>query len=62
MPESTFIKSSYSQAATECVEVAAGVLASVMVRDSKDVDAGLVRIPAEAWGAFLGRVKGQPLG
>ncbi|WP_052849738.1 DUF397 domain-containing protein [Streptomyces avicenniae] len=57
MSDSRFIKSSYSEADGECVEVAAGAPVGVMVRDSKDVDAGLVRVRPEVWGAFLGHVK-----
>ncbi|MEV1006973.1 DUF397 domain-containing protein [Streptomyces sp. NPDC049881] len=64
MDNFTFVKSTYSRpnANSECVEVAVGSPAGVAVRDSKDVDAGLVRVRAEVWGAFLGQVKGQALG
>ena len=53
MSESAFIKSSYSEAAGECVEVATNVAESVAVRDSKVPAGPVVRVGAGAWSAFL---------
>lgn len=54
MPGSTFqfMKSSYSSAGGECVEVAANVPGTVTVRDSKDPEGPILRFTPRAWGAF----------
>jgi hypothetical protein len=55
-------KSSYSnQDGGQCVEVADGFPAVVPVRDSKLPNGTALLIPAEAWGAMLGAVKGDRL-
>ncbi|MEU4656732.1 DUF397 domain-containing protein [Streptomyces sp. NPDC023723] len=50
-----FVKSSYSNTAGECVEVARNVPGIVAVRDSKGGDGSLIlRVEASAWGRFVG--------
>jgi len=46
-------KSSYSGSTGECVEVANGRAADMLVRDSKDPSRGVLRFTPEAWRAFL---------
>jgi hypothetical protein len=54
----TWRRSSYSnQNGGSCVEVADGVPGVVPVRDSKNPGPALV-VPADAWAAFVERVKG----
>ena len=54
MPEFTFTKSSYSNTAGECVEVATNVRGTVAIRDSKDPDphAPILRLTPATWAAF----------
>ncbi|MFZ4158816.1 DUF397 domain-containing protein [Streptomyces griseoincarnatus] len=53
VPESAWIKSSYSSGAGgECVEVAARP-ATVHVRDSKDTTRAALAVEATAWAAFI---------
>lgn len=49
-------KSSFSEAESECVEVAVGADA-VAVRDSKDPDGTRLVFPRGAWSAFLAVVR-----
>ncbi|MFE9406809.1 DUF397 domain-containing protein [Streptomyces sp. NPDC006530] len=51
-----FWKSSFSGANNECVEVA-HVRVWASVRDSKDVAAGHMTVPAAAFSAFVGAVR-----
>ncbi|MFC8583167.1 DUF397 domain-containing protein [Streptomyces sp. NPDC057217] len=54
----TWTKSSYSEGATNCVEVARDQLPGVMpVRDSKNPAGPALIVPADAWSAFVGGVK-----
>ncbi|WP_455360851.1 DUF397 domain-containing protein [Streptomyces sp. SYSU K21746] len=64
MPGSAFqfVKSSYSSAGGECVEVAANVPGTVAVRDSKDPGGPMLRFTPEAWGAFRAVVAGRGFG
>ncbi|GAB3206998.1 DUF397 domain-containing protein [Marinactinospora thermotolerans] len=60
MPSNTpspdrFHKSSYSGAASECVEVAEGT--RTLVRDTQNRDHALLDFPASAWSSFLKAVK-----
>ncbi|GAA2256989.1 MULTISPECIES: DUF397 domain-containing protein [Streptomyces] len=53
VPESAWVKSSYSSGAGgECVEVAARP-ATVHVRDSKDTTRAALAVEATAWAAFV---------
>ncbi|MFI1676898.1 MULTISPECIES: DUF397 domain-containing protein [unclassified Streptomyces] len=49
-----FMKSSYSTASGECVEVAVNVPGTVAIRDSKDPDpdAPILRLAPAAWALF----------
>ncbi|AVT37457.1 DUF397 domain-containing protein [Plantactinospora sp. BB1] len=42
-----------------CVEVADNLPGVVLVRDSKDRDAGTLAFDADAWRAFVGSAKGR---
>ncbi|WP_430727321.1 DUF397 domain-containing protein [Streptomyces beigongshangae] len=46
------MKSSYSTASGECVEVALNVPHTIAVRDSKDSDGRILRLSPTAWAAF----------
>lgn len=57
MPTFTFVKSSYSAAGGECVEVAVNVPGTVAVRDSKTRDSTtpdrpIVQLTPTAWTTF----------
>jgi hypothetical protein len=52
MHEFDFVKSSYSNAGGECVEVARNNPDTVAVRDSKDPDGPILRLTPEAWACF----------
>ncbi|WP_329125826.1 DUF397 domain-containing protein [Streptomyces sp. NBC_01465] len=52
MPEFEFVKSSYSTAGGECVEVARNIPGTVAVRDSKDPEGPILRLAPASWGAF----------
>ncbi|MFF4364095.1 DUF397 domain-containing protein [Streptomyces sp. NPDC001107] len=47
-----FLKSSYSSGSGECVEVARNIPAVVAIRDSKDPDGPILRLPPKAWTDF----------
>ncbi|MEV6943087.1 DUF397 domain-containing protein [Streptomyces sp. NPDC051172] len=47
-----FLKSSYSSGSGECVEVARNIPATVAIRDSKDPDGPILRLPPKAWTDF----------
>uniref|UniRef100_A0AAU2VSI1 DUF397 domain-containing protein n=1 Tax=Streptomyces sp. NBC_00008 TaxID=2903610 RepID=A0AAU2VSI1_9ACTN len=58
MTKFQFVKSSYSTAERECVEVARNVPHTVAVRDSKRLDGPVLLLAPTAWDAFretLGR-------
>ncbi|MFE1796620.1 DUF397 domain-containing protein [Streptomyces sp. NPDC059517] len=52
MPESNFIKSSYSSSGGECVEVALNAPHTVAVRDSKTPDGPILHLSPTAWAEF----------
>jgi hypothetical protein len=55
-------KSSYStENGGACLEVADGIPGTVPVRDSKAPDGPALLIPAHAWTAFVGALKGDGL-
>ncbi|MFF8694019.1 DUF397 domain-containing protein [Streptomyces sp. NPDC015144] len=47
-----FVKSSYSEAHGECVEVARNIPSAVAVRDSKRFDGPVLVVGPAAWEAF----------
>jgi hypothetical protein len=47
-----FLKSSYSSGSGECVEVARNIPTAVAIRDSKDPDGPILRLPPKAWTDF----------
>ncbi|MEV6592403.1 DUF397 domain-containing protein [Streptomyces acidicola] len=53
MPEFEFMKSSYSTAANECVEVARNIPGTIAVRDSKTPAARPLRLSPQAWANFV---------
>ncbi|MFF2653205.1 DUF397 domain-containing protein [Streptomyces sp. NPDC058045] len=57
----TFYKSSYSNGAGECIEVAATV-AGKAFRDSKDLSVGVAFMSSAGWQAFIESVKEGSLG
>ncbi len=53
-------KSSHSNGGDgNCVEVADAVTGSLRVRDSKDADGPTLIFTHDAWGAFIGQLKGR---
>lgn len=52
MPEFKYRKSSYSDDAAECVEIATNIPTTVAVRDSKNATGPHLRIHPTAWLAF----------
>lgn len=58
----TWRKSSYSGGSGNCVEVAGNLPAAVGVRDSKNPDGHALVVTAQAWQAFIDRVKNGRLG
>ncbi|MFC7257645.1 DUF397 domain-containing protein [Streptomyces lutosisoli] len=52
MHEFDFVKSSYSNAGGECVEVARNLPHAVAVRDSKTPDGPILRLTPKAWEEF----------
>ncbi|MEW2566911.1 DUF397 domain-containing protein [Streptomyces sp. NPDC047070] len=48
-----FVKSSYSTASGECVEVARNVPGTVAVRDSKTPDGPILHLSPTAWAEFI---------
>jgi Domain of unknown function (DUF397) len=52
-----WIKSSYSAAQGDCVEVAALPDNGIAMRDSKDPDGGVLRFTSAQWQALLNAVK-----
>ncbi|WP_405796938.1 DUF397 domain-containing protein [Streptomyces sp. NBC_01506] len=57
MPIYEYIKSSYSSAANECVEVARNVPGTVAVRDSKHPAGPVLRVTPGAWRALTAYVR-----
>ncbi|MGY0062036.1 DUF397 domain-containing protein [Streptomyces sp. LZ34] len=57
-----FRKSSYSNGTDECVEVATNVPDAVAIRDSKNPDGPILRIPPTAWTAFRSAIATGRLG
>lgn len=56
LAEAIWRKSSYSGTQGNCVEVAVGPQATVLVRDSKDPDSAVLSFTPVQWQAFLWRV------
>ncbi|MFJ6741326.1 DUF397 domain-containing protein [Streptomyces sp. NPDC091279] len=52
-----FVKSSYSNGSGECIEVADKPDGGRAVRDSKDVQGGILAFSSGGWGDFVGAVK-----
>jgi Domain of unknown function (DUF397) len=52
-----WIKSSFSAANGNCVEVATLPDDGIAIRDSKDVTGPMLRFTADEWNAFLGGVR-----
>jgi Domain of unknown function (DUF397) len=52
-----WIKSTFSAANGNCVEIAALPDAGVAIRDSKDISGPTLRFTADEWNAFLGGVR-----
>ncbi|MGW6790072.1 DUF397 domain-containing protein [Streptomyces chartreusis] len=48
--------STYSTGTNNCIEVADDAPDAVMVRDTKDHDAGIVTVSPPAWSAFIAAV------
>ncbi|WP_035841339.1 DUF397 domain-containing protein [Kitasatospora azatica] len=57
-----WVKSSYSQSGGECIEVAAGFVGVMPVRDSKDPEGPALVFPANAWSCFVAGVKDGTFG
>lgn len=55
-----FMKSSYSSAERECVEVARNVPGAVAVRDSKRAAGPVLVLTPTAWNAFRASLSRQP--
>lgn len=56
-PSARWLKSSFSCANSNCVEVANLPGGQVGVRDSKNPDGPVLRFTSDEWRAFLGRVR-----
>ncbi|KOG85878.1 DUF397 domain-containing protein [Streptomyces varsoviensis] len=52
MPVFDFVKSSYSTASDECVEIAINVPGTVAIRDSKTPSGPTLHVTPAAWAAF----------
>lgn len=52
MPRFEFVKSTYSSAGGECVEVATNIPGTIAVRDSKDPDGEILCFSPAAWQVF----------
>ena len=57
MPEFHFVKSSYSNTAGECIEVALNVRESVAVRDSKTPDGPVLHLTPTTWTKFTAALR-----
>lgn len=55
----TWRKSSFSTGQNDCVEVAA-TQAGVLVRDSKNREAGFLTVSRNAWAELLDQIKNSP--
>ena len=55
----TWRKSSFSTGQNDCVEVAA-TQAGVLVRDSKNRDAGFLAVSRSAWAELVAEIKNSP--
>ncbi|HZR48428.1 MAG TPA: DUF397 domain-containing protein [Streptosporangiaceae bacterium] len=55
----TWRKSSFSTGQNDCVEVAA-TQAGVLVRDSKNREAGFLTVSRSAWAELLDEIKNSP--
>lgn len=53
MPDFEFRKSSYSNEAAECVEVATNIPTTIAVRDSKNPTGPRLTLTPTAWATFL---------
>ncbi|MFJ2953870.1 DUF397 domain-containing protein [Streptomyces sp. NPDC087270] len=62
LTSAAWYKSSYSQNGGTCVEVAAGLLGIVPVRDSKDPQGPALVFPADAFASFVAGVKSGEFG
>lgn len=52
MPEFEYRKSSYSDDAAECVEIATNIPTTIAIRDSKNPTGPSLLLPPTAWAAF----------
>ncbi|MHA4777019.1 DUF397 domain-containing protein [Streptomyces sp. MSC1_001] len=59
--EPTWRSSSYSSGNGQCVEVGDNGSGSVPVRDSKTPSGPRLFFAADAWGSFIGAVRGEEL-
>jgi hypothetical protein len=57
LADAIWLKSSYSSANGQCVEVAGNMPGVVAIRDSKNVDGAALVITSRAWIAFLAGVR-----
>ncbi|NEA61081.1 DUF397 domain-containing protein [Streptomyces sp. SID12488] len=56
MPDFQYLKSSYSDAKDECVEVATNIPATIAIRDSKTPTSPSLRLHPTAWETFQAAV------
>ncbi|WP_349017276.1 DUF397 domain-containing protein [Streptomyces solicavernae] len=54
------MKSTYSSAGGECVEVATNIPDTVAIRDSKAPDGHILRFSPSAWRSFAAYAQGTP--
>ena len=52
MNDFEFVKSNYSTGGGQCVEVARNIPTTVAIRDSKDPEGPILRLPPKAWTDF----------
>jgi hypothetical protein len=61
VPEFEYLKSSYSDQAAECVEIATNIPTTIAIRDSKSRTSPSLRLHPTAWEAFLTVLAGPGL-
>jgi hypothetical protein len=59
--ESTWFKSSHSQTAGDCIEIAPTAPRAISLRDSKNPAGPALTVPARAFGSFVAALKGNAL-